>query len=62
MGLFDEAEKLAAEGERLAKEHPDQVNQAVAEAEKWADQRTGDRYDAQIQSMGTQAENYLEKP
>ena len=60
MGLFDEADKLVSEGEQLAKEHPDQVNRAMTDAESWADQQTGGKYDSQVQSMGTEAENYIE--
>jgi len=60
MGLFDEAEKLLGEGEQLAKEHPDQVDQALTQVEGWVDQQTGGKYDSQVQSLGIQAEHFLE--
>ena len=60
MGLFDDAEKLLGEGEQLAKDHPDQVNQAVTDAENWADQQTGGRFDSEVQGLGNRAETYLE--
>jgi len=60
MGLFEDAENLMGEGERLAREHPDQVNTGVTDAEKWLDGRTGDKYDSEIQSLGDEAEKRLE--
>ncbi|HEX2856865.1 MAG TPA: antitoxin [Propionibacteriaceae bacterium] len=58
MGLFEEA---MDEGEKFAREHPDQVNKEMGAAEKFVDERTGDKYDSEIQSLGDEAEKRFEQ-
>jgi hypothetical protein len=55
MGFADEAKKA----EELAKEHPEQVNKAVDQGEKAAEEHTGHRYDKQIGEGGEQLERHL---
>lgn len=52
MGFADEAKKA----EELAKQHPQQVDEAVKEGEKAAEDQTGHRYDKQIGEGGEQVE------
>lgn len=59
MGIFDEGKNLEQDVERLAREHPEQADQAVKEAERLADRETGDRFDSQIQGTGQRAEQLL---
>lgn len=59
MGLFDEVENLVQQGEEYAKAHPDQVKGGLGKAEEFLNQQTGGQYDSQIQSLGNQAENFL---
>lgn len=56
MSMFDEARNDA---EKLAKEHPEQVDEAIKKGEQEADQRTGDKYDKQVGEAGQRAEDYL---
>jgi hypothetical protein len=44
---------------KLAGKHPDQVNKGMDKAEQAADQKTGGKYDSQIQQAGDRAEGYL---
>ncbi|HEY7263616.1 MAG TPA: antitoxin [Trebonia sp.] len=44
---------------QLAGKHPDQVNKGMDKAEQAADQKTGGKYDSQIQQAGDRAEGYL---
>jgi len=58
MGLSEEA-KIAKQAEDLAKEHPQQVEEAVTNAEKFAQDRTGHRHDEQIAKGGDELEKRL---
>ena len=58
MGLSDEA-KIAKQAEDLAKEHPQQVEEAVTNAEKFAQDRTDHRHDEQIAKGGDELEKRL---
>ena len=51
-GLIEKMKKLAGK-------HPDQVNKGMDKAEQAADQKTGGKYDSQIQQAGDRAEGYL---
>lgn len=55
MGLADDAKKA----EQLAKEHPQQVDDAVQHGEKTAEQETQHRYDKQIGEGGEQIEKQV---
>jgi hypothetical protein len=44
---------------QLAGKHPDQVNKGMDKAEQAADQKTGGKYDSQVQQAGDRAEGYL---
>lgn len=44
-GIFDDAEKMAAE-------HPDQVQDVTEDAEKFADKETGGKYDSEVEKGG----------
>ena len=43
----------------LAGKHPDQVHEGVDKAEDVAKQKTGDKYDDQIEKGGEKVEGYL---
>jgi hypothetical protein len=47
---------FAEKAEKFGKDHPDQVDKVVGEAEKAANDRTGNKYDKQIQQGGEQVE------
>jgi hypothetical protein len=51
--------KLVDKVKQLAGKHPDQVNQGVDKAEHVAEQKTGGKYDSQIQEGGDRAKGYL---
>jgi hypothetical protein len=51
--------KLVDKAKQLAGKHPDQVNKGVDKAEQAAEQKTGGKYDSQIQDGGDRAEGYL---
>ena len=51
--------KLVEKVKQLAGKHPDQVNKGVDQAEHVADQKTGGKYDSQIQEGGDRAKGYL---
>ena len=51
--------KLVDKAKQLAGKHPDQVNKGVDKAEQAAEQKTGGKYDSQIQEGGDRAEGYL---
>ena len=55
MGFADEAKKA----EELAKQHPQQVDKAVEEGEKAAQEHTGHRYDKEIGKGGDQLERQI---
>ena len=59
MSFLDDAKNLAEEAEKLAKEHPDQVKEALGKAEEFADQQTGGQYTDQIKAAGDKAEGFL---
>ncbi|GAA1115755.1 hypothetical protein GCM10009630_11630 [Kribbella jejuensis] len=46
MGMFDEMKNKA---EDLAKDHPDQVNEGLDKAGDFANEKTGDKYEDQIE-------------
>ena len=50
--FMDEAKKLAGE-------HSDQVDQGLDQAEQLAEQKTGGKFDSQIQAGEQQAEGFL---
>lgn len=56
MGIFDEAEKLAGEagGEQI-------VQNVTQDAEKWADQETGGKFDSEIQDAGNFADQQIDQ-
>lgn len=51
--------KLVDKVKELAGKHPDQVNKGVDKGEHVADQKTGGKYDSQIQQGGERAEGFL---
>jgi len=51
--------KLVEKVKQLAGKHPDQVNKGVDQAEHVAEQKTGGKYDSQIQEGGDRAKGYL---
>lgn len=59
MGLMDEAQQWAQEGEQLAKEHPDQAKEAIQQVEQTLESQTGGEFNSQIESAGNQAEGFL---
>ena len=54
MGLFDDAEKLASE-------HPDEVKNLTQDAENFAGQETGNKFDSEISSAGTMLDNQIDQ-
>lgn len=61
MDFMDEAKKLAQQGEQLAKEHPDTVNNLVDKAEATVDSATGNQHTTQIEEAGNKLEGLLEQ-
>lgn len=51
--------KLVDKAKQLAGKHPDQVNKGVSQAEHVADEKTGGKYDTQVQQGGDRVEGYL---
>ena len=51
-GLMDKVKKLAGK-------HPDQVNKGMDKAEQAANEKTGGKYDSQIQAGEQKVEDYL---
>jgi hypothetical protein len=51
--------EFADEAKNLAGEHPDVANKAVEEAGQLADDKTGGRFDSQIEQGEQKAEDYL---
>jgi hypothetical protein len=51
--------KLVDQAKKLAGQHPDQVNKGVDKAENAVSEKTGGKYDSQIQQAGDKAEGYL---
>ena len=47
------------EAKNLADQHPDIANKGLDEAEQFAENKTGGRFDSQIQGAEQQAEGYL---
>ena len=47
------------EAKQLASEHSDVVDQGLDQAEQFADQKTGGKFDSQIQAGEQQAEGFL---
>jgi hypothetical protein len=47
------------EAQKLAKEHPDKVQKGLDQGEKQVDERTGNRYDKQVEEAGDKADQYL---
>ena len=56
MGIFDEAEKLAGQagGDAL-------VENATKDAENWADQETGGKFDSEIQDAGNAVDQQIDQ-
>lgn len=59
MSIFDEGRDIAEKAERLAKEHPQQTDEAIERGEALVDERTGHRYDKQVEEAGQRAEEFL---
>jgi antitoxin protein of toxin-antitoxin system len=53
-GIFDDAEKMAAE-------HPDQVQNLTEDAEKFADKETGGKYDSEVEKGGEMLDKEIDK-
>jgi hypothetical protein len=53
-GIFDDAEKMAAE-------HPDQVQNVTEDAEKVADKETGGQYDSEVEKGGSMLDKEIDK-
>jgi MT0933-like antitoxin protein len=47
------------EAKKLASEHSEQADEGLDKAEEFADQKTGGKYDSQLQSGEQQGEKYL---
>jgi len=50
---------LENEAESLAKDHPDQVDQGLEAAGQFADKKTGNKFDSEIQGGVSAAEQHL---
>jgi hypothetical protein len=51
--------ELGDEAKKLASEHPEQADQAFDKAADFANQRTGNRFDSEIQRGEQAGENYM---
>lgn len=51
--------KLMEKAKQLAGKHPDQVNKGVDQGERFANEKTGGKYDRQVSEGGQKAEDYL---
>jgi hypothetical protein len=51
VGLFDDAEKLVGQ---------DEVKNLTQDAEKFADQETGNKFDSEISDAGTMLDNQID--
>ena len=51
--------EFADEAKKLAGEHPDEAEKVIEEAGQLADDKTGGRYDSQIEQGEQKAEDYL---
>ena len=47
------------EAKKLADEHPDIADKGLNEAEQFAENKTGGKFDSEIQGADQQAENFL---
>jgi MT0933-like antitoxin protein len=61
MGFLDEAKGLAEQAKDLAEEHSEQVEQVVQKAGDLIDDKTGDKYQAQIDKGQQFVEDQLGK-
>lgn len=50
---------FAKKAEQFGKDHPQDVDKGVEEAEKFADERTGNKYEDQVKKGGEQVEKRL---
>jgi hypothetical protein len=50
---------MEGEAKKLASEHPDVANKGIEDAGKVAEDKTGGRYDSQIEQGEQKAEGYL---
>lgn len=50
---------MADEAKKLAGEHPDAANKGIEEAGQVADEKTGGRFDSQIEQGEQKAEGFL---
>lgn len=55
MGIFDKAKELI-------EDHPEQVDQTIGKAGDLADERTGNKYEAQIDEGQKFVRDHLESP
>ena len=51
--------EFADEAKKLASEHPEQADQAFDKAADFANQRTGNRFDSEVQRGEQAGENYM---
>jgi hypothetical protein len=56
MSIFDEGRDMA---EKFAREHPEKADEVIERGEEFADERTGHRFDKQIDAAGERAEEFL---
>jgi hypothetical protein len=61
MGLLDDAKGLADKAEDLAKEHEAQVDQAVEKVGDVVDEKTGDKYEHQVDEGQRLVEDRLDR-
>ncbi len=59
MGIFDEGKNLEQDAEHLAREHPQQAERVISDAEGVANRDTDGRFSPQIQEAGQRADEYL---
>jgi hypothetical protein len=51
--------KLVNEAKEFAEKHPDQIHKGLDKVEEFAHEKTGGKYDHQIETAGNAAERYL---
>jgi MT0933-like antitoxin protein len=57
--MSSEFRDIEQKAESFAKEHPEATDKGVEDAAKFAEQKTGDKYDPQIQRAADEAEQRL---
>jgi hypothetical protein len=61
MGIFDDAKQLAEKAKDLADGHPEQAKAALEKAGDLIDEKTGDKYQAQVDKAQQFVEGRLSK-